>query len=61
MKLFLDTAAKLRKTVKQVDFISTFLQGEVRGRHFLKLPIEYREIYKEYSKYFGEPLLDLYQ
>ena len=43
MKLFLATASKLKKTVKQIDFISAFLQGNVRGRHFVSLPAEYNK------------------
>ena len=57
MKLFLATAAKLKKAVKQIDFISAFIQANVRGRHFVKLPSEYKTIFPEYTRYFGVPLL----
>ena len=57
VKLLLADLCKRRRTVKGADFIGAYLQAKVVGRHFVMLPIELKEFFPQYAKYFGVPLL----
>jgi hypothetical protein len=57
VKLFLAVMTAARRTVKSADFIGAYLQANMVGRHFVRLPREYAEYFPEYEQYFGVPLL----
>jgi hypothetical protein len=56
LKLFLAVMTAARRTVKSADFIGAYLQANMVGRHFVRLPREYAEYFPEYEQYFGVPL-----
>eukprot|EP00957_Ditylum_brightwellii_P209650 15362653-Ditylum_brightwellii.AAC.1 len=56
LRMFLSTAAKLKKRFKQADFIGVYLQDKATGRFFVRLPEIYKQYFTTMSKYFGRPL-----
>ena len=54
--MFLALGVEVGRQVKQLDFISTFIQGKVRGRIFVYLDEIVGEVCPEFSKYVGRPL-----
>ena len=57
VKLFLAVMTENRRTVKGADFIGAYLQANMIGRHFIRLPYEYAALFPDYREYFGVPLL----
>lgn len=57
VKLFLAVMTNAHRTIKEADFIGAYLQANVVGRHFVRLPGEYQEFFPEFKEYFGVPLL----
>ena len=56
VKMFLAHAARLKKRVKQGDFIGAYLQAKVRGRYFVKLDPRYKQLFPDLAEWFGRPL-----
>ncbi len=54
--MFLADAARNRCRVHQLDFVGAFLQGNVRGKIFVTLPLVYGVIWPEFKDYCGRPL-----
>jgi hypothetical protein len=54
--MFLAHAAKLKRRVKQGDFVGAYLQAKVRGRYFIKLDPRYKQLFPDLAEWFGRPL-----
>jgi hypothetical protein len=57
VKLLISTTCASHRTLKSGDFIGAYLQAQVIGRHFVRLPLEYAYYFPEYAKNFGTPSL----
>ena len=57
LKLFLALSVELKRYIKQLDYISAYIQGKVRSRIFVYLDEIIGEVCPEFSKYVGRPLL----
>ena len=57
LKMFLALGVEVGRQVKQLDFISAFIQGKVRSRIFVFLDEIVGEVCPEFSKFVGRPLL----
>lgn len=56
VKVFLALATKMKRRVKQADFIGAFLQAKVRGRYFVKLDERFKHYFPDLASWFGRPL-----
>ena len=56
LKAFTAHAAKCKAIMFQLDYVGAFLQAQVRGRIFVKLPAHYAILCPEYAQYCGRPL-----
>ena len=55
--MFLALGVEVGRQVKQLDFISAFIQGKVRSRIFVYLDAIVGEVCPAFSKFVGRPLL----
>ena len=56
-KMFVCMAVRFLRTIKQLDFIGAFCQGNMQKRLFLQLPREYAQHMPQYKEYFDSPVL----
>ena len=56
LKMFLALGVEMRRQVKQLDFVSAFIQGKVRSRIFVYIENEVAMVCPEFKKYIGRPL-----
>ena len=56
LKLFVADAAKNKARIRQLDFISAFLQAPVRRKTYVQLPGIFGELVPEYADFVGKPL-----
>jgi hypothetical protein len=56
-KMFIASATRHKRPIRQLDFIAAFCQGIIKDqRLFLNLPKEYAHLVPEYKEYFERPL-----
>ena len=56
VRIFCNFPTKVKKRVKQLDFVGAYLQAQARGRLFVKLSQEYVKHFLEIQKKFNRPL-----
>ena len=56
VRMFLAFMTSQKRIIKQGDFVGAFLQAKVRGRFFVRLSPEYRDLFPDLAKWFGVPL-----
>ena len=57
LKLLLALSVEIGRCIKQLDYISAYIQGKVRSRIFVYLDEIVSEVCPEFSKYVGRSLL----
>lgn len=57
LRRFVADAVKNKRQLKQIDYVSAFCQGNMRGRVFVRLPDCLAEHFPNAQEYFNRPLL----
>ena len=57
LKVFIAVCVLHKQNMWQLDFIGAFLQSPMKSRVFVKLPAILGELFPEYKKYCGKPIM----